>query len=181
MLALAHIPAKRLRLLERQPPLRSETPLEQGMPQDEDVDPGIGPSAARIVRQAGQRNPAIPRLNPGHAPRLQFGNDAAGDASIERVDRSTAMIFLLHVLHSFKHRNRRRNGGAGGRSDWQSRRPRRAAPVRAGTKRKTRQSRVAASRGGTKGSDACPASSRAGGARHRARAMSAMPDDRPAD
>jgi hypothetical protein len=63
-LALAHMAAQRLRLLEGKPALRGKTVLEQCMPQDQDIDSRIGAPAAGVARQPGNGDAAVPRLHP---------------------------------------------------------------------------------------------------------------------
>ena len=51
-LALADMPTKAKRLTERQPLLRAETAPNDGIPQDEDIDPRIMPRVDGVFRQA---------------------------------------------------------------------------------------------------------------------------------
>src|SRR3546814_12541903 len=63
--------------------------LDDGAPQDQDVDARIIARGERIARQAGSggRAPTFgaspPRLDPRQAPGLQLGNDARCDLVIE--------------------------------------------------------------------------------------------------
>src|SRR3546814_1223436 len=89
MLALADAPACRLRLGVCQPRLRRPAMLDDGAPQDQDVDARIIARGERIARQAGSggRAPTFgassPRLDPRQAPDLQLGHDARCDLVIE--------------------------------------------------------------------------------------------------
>src|SRR5690606_4559343 len=84
-LALADMAAERERLAERQPALDREAMLDDRAPQDQHVDPGILP-AGRSIRRHGERrfrSGRSPRLDPGHAAGLQFGDDLVGDVVVE--------------------------------------------------------------------------------------------------
>src|SRR3546814_18255600 len=88
MLALAVAPACRLRLGVCQPRLRRPAMLDDGAPQDQDVDARIIARGERIARQAGYggRAPTFgassPRPDPRQAPGLQLGNDRSEEPRV---------------------------------------------------------------------------------------------------
>lgn len=83
MLALAHAAAEPERLAEGEPVLGAEAVLDDGVPENEDVDTGVF-SPRRGVSRHGQRGGGGgPGLDPGDAAGLQFGDDAVGDVLVE--------------------------------------------------------------------------------------------------
>src|SRR5690606_29366611 len=83
-LALADTAARFARLPEGQPALRWPALRDHRAPQDQDIDPGIGPMGQRIARQAGtNRSRSSPWLDPRDAAFLEFGDDPRGDLVIE--------------------------------------------------------------------------------------------------
>src|SRR3546814_17280070 len=80
-LALADIAAEPERLAEGQPALAGEATLDDGAPEDQDVDPGVAPLGRGILRH-GERRLGFrghPRLYPGNADGLQLGAALVGD------------------------------------------------------------------------------------------------------
>jgi hypothetical protein len=74
------------RLPEGQPALRGIAMLDHRTPQDQYIDPAIGPPGQRVARQACRRAIApAPRLHPWQPARFQFGDDALGHLDIEVV------------------------------------------------------------------------------------------------
>src|SRR3546814_1927694 len=80
-LALADMAAEGERLAEGEPALAGKAVLDDGVPEDEDIDPGIGAAGGGVLRNPKRcRDGArVPRLDPGQPTRLQFGNDTASD------------------------------------------------------------------------------------------------------
>ena len=85
-LALADVAAERQGLLEGQPALGGEALLDDGVPQDEDVDAAVGPAGGGVLRHSERCAHArrAPRLHPGQAAGLQLGDDLVGDLLVER-------------------------------------------------------------------------------------------------
>jgi len=79
VLALADGAAQVLRLAEGEPGLRREAVLDDGAPEDEDVDLGIAAARRGVLRQPEPGLGPAPGLHPEHAALLQArGQDAAG-------------------------------------------------------------------------------------------------------
>lgn len=85
LLALANVSAERGRLAICEPALTGKAVLNDGAPEDQDIDAAIGAAGAGILRQAERRfgRGLAPRLDPGEAAGLKFGDDLAGDLVIE--------------------------------------------------------------------------------------------------
>src|SRR3546814_9277205 len=73
------------RLAEGQPALAGEATLDDGAPEDQDVDPGVAPLGRGTLRHGERRLGfrGAPRLYPGNAAGLQLGDDLVGDFLIE--------------------------------------------------------------------------------------------------
>lgn len=101
MLAFSDRPAEADGLPEGKPLLRRITRIEQPAPQDQDIDPGIGPARRRIARQSdtGLRLGVAPRLHPRHDAVLELGDDPGRDFFIERCARllRTPALSAWHV------------------------------------------------------------------------------------
>src|SRR3546814_3851094 len=67
------------------PALAGEATLDDGAPEDQDVDPGVAPLGRGILRHGERRLGfrGAPRLYPGNAAGLQLGDDLVGDFLIE--------------------------------------------------------------------------------------------------
>src|SRR3546814_14053773 len=63
------------------PALAGEATLDDGAPEDQDVDPGVAPLGRGILRHGERRLGfrGAPRLYPGNAAGLQLGDDLVGD------------------------------------------------------------------------------------------------------
>ena len=86
-LALADAAARRERLPEGQPVLRRIAALDHRAPQDQGIDPRIGPSRNRVARQAGTGCRRTPRLNPRKHARLKLADDLGGHLIVKRSAR----------------------------------------------------------------------------------------------
>src|SRR3546814_6325604 len=87
MLALADAPACRLRLGVCQPRLRRPAMLDDGAPQDQDVDARIIARGERIARQAGSggRAPTFGASSPRLDPRQDIGRASCWERGCQYV------------------------------------------------------------------------------------------------
>lgn len=83
--ALTDISAERQRLAEGQPALAGKAALNDGAPEQQHVDSGIGSAGRGVLRKAERRlrRRRAPWLDPRHAAGLQLGDDLVGDLGIE--------------------------------------------------------------------------------------------------
>src|SRR5947207_11422390 len=83
--ALANVAAERERLTEGEPTLTGKSAFDHGSPKDEDVNAAVLSIGRRIFRHRQRRScrGRAPRLDPGHAARLKFGDDLVGDFVIK--------------------------------------------------------------------------------------------------
>ncbi|PWJ72651.1 hypothetical protein C7441_1328 [Pseudaminobacter salicylatoxidans] len=79
--ALADIAAERERLAEGEPALAGEAMLDDGAPEDQDIDPRIAPAGCGVLRHGERRldGRRAPGLDPGQTPGLQLADDLVGD------------------------------------------------------------------------------------------------------
>ena len=124
-LALTDMAAERERLAERQPALSRKAAFDDGTPQDQDIDATVLPAGGGILRhrQRRLRRRGAPRLDPGHPPRLQLGDDLAGDFVVEA--RPVLVGARMRIISG--HRGSPRRGAARLSRDFQ---PVTANPVR---------------------------------------------------
>ena len=80
-LALADIASERESLPECQPVLGRKAVLDDGAPEDQNIDAGISPAGGGVARhgECGLGVCGAPGLDPGHATGLQLGYDPVGD------------------------------------------------------------------------------------------------------
>ena len=85
MLTFADVAAEAESLAKRQPALDREAVLDHGTPEDQDVDPGIEPAGAGVLRHGERRLCCrrAPGLHPRHATGLQLGDNLGGDFVVE--------------------------------------------------------------------------------------------------
>ena len=121
-LALAHHATKRKRLFESQPLVALKAPRKQRVPQQQDIDPGIGFLGAGVLGK-GKGGATGPRLHPWQNPGLDLGNDFACDLRINIATQSTGwmlkgMAHLLTSARSNPHTNPRKAGGGRRLASW---------------------------------------------------------------
>jgi hypothetical protein len=84
-LTLSNVATEGEGLPERDPTLPGKAALNDGAPQDQDIDPGIAPIGGRVLRH-GERSAGCrrsPRLDQGTRPRFQLSDDLVGDFLIK--------------------------------------------------------------------------------------------------
>ena len=83
--AFSHIAADAKRLSEREPALTRKSAFDDRPLEDEHVDARVAPLRRGVLRyrERRPRRRSPPRLNPGNAPSLQFGDHLVGDFGIE--------------------------------------------------------------------------------------------------
>ncbi|ALR20803.1 hypothetical protein ATN00_11360 [Sphingobium baderi] len=97
-LALPDIAAEGKRLAEGEPALAGETMLDDGAPENEDIDPRIAPACGGVLRHGKRRldRGRAPGLNPGEAAGLQFVDDLVCDIVVKaRPIRAGARAAIL--------------------------------------------------------------------------------------
>lgn len=162
LLALADMAAKRKRLPEGEPVLGGEAALDDGAPEDQDIDPRIGIPRRRIARQTEPRFRFVPGLHPRHAARFELRDDFCRHIGIKlrpRLPPGLTIMFSAHRPAPVKTRRVSPGSGMGGekrpegppseagRTEGRNEvedpeRKRRVAACRGGPRRERRPSRV---------------------------------------